>query len=31
MRWGGGDLEPAARETTASEVLPLAASWDFLT
>lgn len=28
---GGGDLEPATRETTASEVVPLEASWDFLT
>lgn len=27
----GGDLEPAAGETTASEVVPLTASWDFLT
>lgn len=26
-----GDLVPAARQTTASEVVPLAASWDFLT
>lgn len=28
---GGSDLEPPAGETTASEVVPLAASWDFLT